>query len=123
MHFNKKTFCGLLLALFLNLQNPMNRLKKILKISGIVLLSLILILSVAPFLFKGKILAAMKKTTNEQLNAKVDFSNDIHLSFLRNFPNVSLGIEQFCRRYSRILSGTQAQIGCNVSAQRGRNQY
>jgi hypothetical protein len=94
MHFNKKTFCGLLLALFLNLQNPMNRLKKILKISGIVLLSLILILSVAPFLFKGKILAAMKKTTNEQLNAKVDFSNDIHLSFLRNFPNVSLGIDQ-----------------------------
>ena len=72
----------------------MNRLKKTLKISGIVLLSLILILAVAPFLFKGKILAAMKKTTNEQLNSKVDFSNDIHLSFLRNFPNVSLGIDQ-----------------------------
>lgn len=82
------------LALFLNHHLAMTRLKKILKISGIVLLSLVLMLALAPFLFKGKILAAMKKTANEQLNAKVDFSNDIHLSFLRNFPNVSLGIDK-----------------------------
>lgn len=72
----------------------MNRLKKILKISGIVIAVLILFLIAAPFMFKGKIVKAIKTTANSSLNAKLDFDNDISLNFFKNFPNVSLGISK-----------------------------
>lgn len=71
----------------------MKRFKKILKISGIILGLLFVFLLLAPFLFKGKIVQAIKNTANQELNATLDFNSDISLSFLRSFPNVSLGID------------------------------
>lgn len=70
-------------------------LKKILKITGITLAVLFLALLAAPFIFKGKIVTAVKKAANAQLNATVDFDNDISLSFIRSFPKLSLGINKF----------------------------
>lgn len=67
-------------------------MKKFLKWFSIVILVLIIFLIAAPFLFKDKIIARIKEETNKNLNAKVDF-RDLSLSLIRNFPNVSAGLE------------------------------
>ena len=67
--------------------------KKIAKITGISLGAIIALLFILPFLFKGKIVTAVKEAANNNLNAKVSFNDDISLSLLRNFPNLSLGIQ------------------------------
>ena len=68
-------------------------LKKIGKITGISLGAVIALLFVLPFLFKGKIVNAVKEAANNNFNAKVSFNDDVSLSLLRNFPNLSLGID------------------------------
>lgn len=67
--------------------------KKIAKITGISLGAIIALLFILPFLFKGKIVTAVKEAANNNLNAKVSFNDDVSLSLLRNFPNLSLGIQ------------------------------
>lgn len=64
---------------------------KILKYSAITLLVVIVLLAIAPFLFKGKIISAIKNAANENLEATLDF-DDVSLSLLRSFPNLSVGI-------------------------------
>lgn len=64
-------------------------LLRTLKISGIVLLVLVLFAFAAPFLFKNKILTLAKKEINQNLIAVVDFK-DLNISFFRKFPQVSL---------------------------------
>ncbi len=66
---------------------------KFLKIFGISLVVLFLLLLIAPFLFKGKIVTAVKSATNEQLNATLSFNEDIGLSLISSFPNLSLTIK------------------------------
>jgi hypothetical protein len=66
--------------------------KKIVKITGIVLLSLIIIAFLLPLLFKGKIMAIAKKEINKNLSAQVDFK-DVDISFFRHFPHVAAGLE------------------------------
>ena len=68
-------------------------LKKIAKITGITLGALILILFIAPFIFKGKIIAIAKEQINKNINANVDFK-DLSLSFFRHFPRVSVALEE-----------------------------
>lgn len=67
-------------------------LKKILKITGIVLLVLIVLAFALPLLFKGKIIAIAKSEINKNVNAKVDFS-DVDISFFRHFPRLAVGLE------------------------------
>ena len=67
---------------------------KFLKIFGISLGVLFLLLLIAPFLFKGKIVAAVKSATNEQLNATLSFNENIGLSLISSFPNLSLTINE-----------------------------
>ncbi len=66
-------------------------MKKALKITGIVLGSLILLLAILPFAFEGKIYELVQKKANENLKATVSFS-DVDLSLLRNFPNLRVTI-------------------------------
>jgi hypothetical protein len=47
---------------------------------------------VTPILFKGKILNIAKTELNKMLEAQVDFS-DLKLSFIRNFPNAYVALE------------------------------
>jgi len=68
-------------------------LKRILKITLIVLFVLIGVAFAAPFLFKGKITELAKKEINSSLNAKVDFAN-VDISFFKHFPRVALGLEK-----------------------------
>ena len=70
----------------------MRLFKKILKITGIVLLLLISFAFAAPFLFKGKILSMAKAKMNQNLEANADFK-DVDISFFRQFPKVSVAIE------------------------------
>ncbi len=67
-------------------------LKKIFKIAGIILLSLIVIAFLLPVLFKGKIMEIAKKEINKNINAKVDFK-DVDISLFRHFPHVAVGLE------------------------------
>src|SRR5690606_32886860 len=69
------------------------QMKKILKISTITIAVIVVLLLIAPFLFQGKIIKIVKQTVNENINAKFDFA-DANISLLRNFPNVSVGIDQ-----------------------------
>lgn len=66
-------------------------MKKAIKISAIVVLALLVFMVSVPFLFKGKIIEAVKREANKSINAKLDF-NDVSLSLIRSFPNFSLGL-------------------------------
>lgn len=65
---------------------------KIVKIIFIVLLVFIALLFATPFLFKGKLISLIKTEANAQLNAKLDFDENIDLSLLKSFPNLSVGL-------------------------------
>jgi hypothetical protein len=67
--------------------------KKILKITGIVLLLLIAALFAIPFLFEDTIKAKIADAINEKVDAKVSFA-DADLSLFRNFPQASVNVEK-----------------------------
>ena len=66
-------------------------MKKIFKIVGITLLIIITLLIAIPFAFQGQIKDLVKKFINNNLNAKVEFS-DVSLSFLRSFPQAHVTV-------------------------------
>ncbi len=68
------------------------KLKKGLKITGIVFLSLIILAFLLPVVFKSKIIALVKKEVNRNINATFDFK-DVDISFFRRFPRVSVRLE------------------------------
>lgn len=76
--------------------------RRILKWSGITVLVLLILIIIAPFIFKDKIVAIVKEQANNNLNAKVDFG-EFDLSLFSSFPdfrfkinNVSVvGINEF----------------------------
>jgi hypothetical protein len=68
-------------------------MKKILKILAITIAVIVVILLIAPFLFEGKIIKIVKQTVNENINAQFEFK-DADISLLRDFPNVSVGVEE-----------------------------
>jgi len=65
--------------------------KKVLKITGIVLLVLIAAAFIIPIAFKKQITELVKKEINNSLTAKVDFK-DVNLSLFRHFPKVSISL-------------------------------
>jgi hypothetical protein len=67
-------------------------LKKILKITGIILLVLIVAAFLIPILFKKQITNLVKSEVNKSLTAKVDFK-DVSLSLFRHFPKISIALE------------------------------
>lgn len=68
-------------------------LKKILKITGIVLLVLLLSLFAIPFFFKDQIKAKITDAINEKVDAKISFA-DADLSLFRSFPQANVSIEK-----------------------------
>jgi hypothetical protein len=67
-------------------------MKKFLKYTGIVFLSLFVLAFSIPFLFKGRIVKQLKAEINRNLEAKVEFK-DVSLSLFRHFPQLSIGLE------------------------------
>ncbi|KAF2082892.1 AsmA-like C-terminal region-containing protein [Flavobacterium sharifuzzamanii] len=68
-------------------------LKKVLKISAIVLVVFVAALFAIPFLFKDQIKSKIVEAINESVDAKVSFT-DADLSLFKNFPNATVGIEK-----------------------------
>ena len=65
--------------------------RKLVIISGVVIL-IIGTLAILPFLYKDKLLVKVKATLNNQINAKVDFS-DFRLSVFSHFPKVEMELK------------------------------
>jgi hypothetical protein len=70
----------------------MKRFKKILKITGISLVTLIALLFLIPIVFKKQVQALVKKEINKSINAVVDFK-DVKLSLFRHFPKATITIK------------------------------
>jgi hypothetical protein len=66
-------------------------MKKVFKIIGITLITILLLLVIIPFAFQSKIKEIVKRTINENLNAHVEFS-DVSLSFIRSFPQAQVDV-------------------------------
>ena len=67
--------------------------KKILKWFSITILTLFVLLIIAPFLFKDKIKAMVTNTINDNINATVTFK-EIDVSLLKSFPLANLTIDK-----------------------------
>ncbi|WP_019671129.1 AsmA-like C-terminal region-containing protein [Eudoraea adriatica] len=66
--------------------------KKILRITGILLLVVLGVLIAVPFFLEAKIGDLIKNNVNKNINATLDFSK-VNLSLLRSFPKAELRIE------------------------------
>ncbi len=66
-------------------------MKKFLKIIGVVLLLVVGLLIAAPFILEAKIGDLIRANVNNNVNAKLDFS-DANLSLVKSFPNAELGL-------------------------------
>ena len=69
-------------------------MKKIFKITGIILVVIILLLVALPYFFKDKIEVLIKEEGNKLLNAEFDFSS-LDISLIRKFPLASVTLENF----------------------------
>ncbi|WP_375241652.1 AsmA-like C-terminal region-containing protein [Lacinutrix sp.] len=67
-------------------------MKKILKITGITLLTVIILLLIAPFIFQNQIKNMVRNFINNNVNANVEFA-DVSLSFLSSFPQANVTID------------------------------
>ena len=69
-------------------------MKKILKFFGISVATIIVLLMVLPFAFRGKIESVIKSEGNKLLNAQFDFES-LDISLLRRFPLASVSLNDF----------------------------
>ena len=67
-------------------------MKKFLKIFSITILSILVLLLVLPFFFKGKIEKMVNEEINNTVNAKVEYKG-FSLSLIRNFPNIHVHLD------------------------------
>lgn len=68
-------------------------IKKILKITGIIILLLVLSLFAIPIFFQGAIKAKIAQAINEKVDAKVSFA-DADLSLFKSFPQANVTIDK-----------------------------
>ncbi|MBK8805941.1 MAG: hypothetical protein IPO21_04520 [Bacteroidales bacterium] len=66
-------------------------MKKVFKITGLVVLLLLVFVILSPFLFKGKILKLAKSEISNYVDAKVDFS-DLDLTIFKSFPSFTISV-------------------------------
>ncbi|HMP30692.1 MAG TPA: hypothetical protein PKD85_13890, partial [Saprospiraceae bacterium] len=69
-------------------------MKKILKFLGFTVVGILLAMVLLPIVYKDKIVALIKETINDELNAVVEF-DDVSLSLFKSFPNARLTITDF----------------------------
>ena len=102
-------------------------LKKVLKITGIVVLALMIIAFILPFIFKGKIMKIAKTQINANINARVDFK-DIDISLFRHFPRLAVGLEDLqvtgTADFSKdtLIAARQIDIALNLMSLFGGDQ-
>jgi len=67
--------------------------KKVLKITGIIILLIVVLLFAIPYFFKDQINAKILESINENVDAKVNFA-DANLSLFKSFPQANVTIEK-----------------------------
>jgi AsmA protein len=92
---------------------------KILKVTGIVIASILLLLFLIPLLFPGTVAAEVKKIANERLDTKLDFSKS-RLSFFTHFPSLTVSLDDLSMTGSApfsndtLLKAEQVAFGINL---------
>jgi AsmA protein len=92
---------------------------KILKITGIVIASILLLLFLIPLLFPGTVASEVKKIANERLDTKMDFSKS-RLSFFTHFPSLTVSLDDLSMtgsapfRNDTLLKAEQVAFGINL---------
>jgi hypothetical protein len=67
-------------------------MKKVLITLAVTIVLLLAALVAIPYFFKDKIVQLVKDQANNNINAIVNFDNDIELSLIKNFPNFTLAM-------------------------------
>jgi hypothetical protein len=96
-------------------------MKKILKITGIIIVLAIVFLAAAPFLFKGSLENIVKRTINENLNATVAWEG-LDLSLLKSFPDAALTITDFSVTNNAPFEGDTLVSGKSLKLNMGITQ-
>ena len=92
---------------------------KILKITGIVIASILLLLFLIPLLFPGTVASEVKKIANERLDTKLDFTKS-RLSFFTHFPSLTVSLDDLSMtgsapfRNDTLLKAEQVAFGINL---------
>lgn len=94
---------------------------KFLKYTGISLLTILALMFIAPYLFADKIKEQVKKTANEKLNGKLNYT-DANVSFFSHFPSLTLTLNDFTLNGSapfqneKLVMAKEVAFGINVTS-------
>ena len=103
-------------------------MKKWFKRIGITFAAIFLILLVLPFAFKGKIMKMVQEGASASVNAKISFDNDLSLSLIRNFPNLSVGVNNLkvigvdSFKKDTLFSAPEIRMTIDISSLLGGNK-
>lgn len=93
-------------------------MKRKLIIVGAIVVFILATLAVLPYLYKDKLLAKVKTTLNNQINAKIDFT-DFKLSLFAQFPKVEMELQHLSLIGINEFAGdtifSAASISTNIS--------
>jgi len=96
-------------------------MKKILKITGVLLGLIVLVLLLAPFLFKGTLENLLKKNLNNNLNAVVEWES-MDLSLFSSFPDAAVKIKNFSVVNHAPFEGDTLASGKQITLDMGITQ-
>ena len=94
-------------------------MKKLAKITSLILVSILALMCILPIAFQGKIKEIVIAEGNKMLNAEFGFEN-IDISLFREFPKASIGINDFWLKginefeQDTLLYAGKAQVAVNV---------
>lgn len=103
-------------------------MKKWFKRIGITIASIFLILLILPFAFKGKILKMAQEGASSSVNATIKFDDDLSLSLIRNFPNLSVGVNNLkvigidSFKHDTLFSAPEIRMTIDISSLMGSNK-
>lgn len=99
--------------------SPKKLLLKILKTTGIVIGSILLLLFLIPILFPGTVAEKVKAWTNETIDGEMNFSK-VRLSFFSHFPSLTVSLYDFSLKGSApfkkdtLVAADEIAFGINV---------
>ncbi len=100
---------------------PGRILLKVLKIIGIVIVSILLLMFIIPYLLPNTIQKEIKKLGNQSINGEINFSG-VKLSFFKHFPSLTLTLSDFSLKGAApfqndtLLSAKELALGVDLKA-------
>jgi len=94
---------------------------KILKVTGISLLSILVLMFLLPLLFPASVSKKIKEWTNSSINGELNFSK-VRLSFFNHFPSLTLTLYNFNLKGSApfekdtLVSADELSLGINLKS-------